>query len=133
MKEELNNGGDAFVFNPVHDEEGDCATNLALLFQSRESARSFARKVTEEGIKVRIPLDSGRHVYINWEPILAQRGANHPLRDAYKLSPPTFKYTSDMCPRALEVLGRTVLVETSATRTENELQSIIERMRNALS
>jgi dTDP-4-amino-4,6-dideoxygalactose transaminase len=132
MKEQLTDGGDAFLFNPVHDEEGDCATNLALLFESQEGARLFARKVTEDGIKVRIPLDSGRHVYINWEPILERRGANHPLRDPFKFSGASFKYTSDMCPSALEILGRTVLVETSATRTENELQSIIESMRNAL-
>jgi hypothetical protein len=131
LKEQLNDGGDTFAFNPVHDEEGDCATNLALLFESHETARLFARKVTGDGIKVRIPLDSGRHVYVNWEPILEQRGGTHPLRDPFKYLGASFKYSSDMCPKALEILGRTVLVATSATRTANELQNIIKRMRNA--
>lgn len=131
MKQELR-GEAAFVFNPVHDEEGDCATHLALLFESQDRARLFARKVNENGVPVRIPLDSGRHVYLNWEPILEQRGSSHPLRDPFKFTGRTFRYTSDMCPRALDILGRTVLVATSATRSEGELGIIIERMNNAL-
>lgn len=123
-------GEQAFVFNPIFDAEGDCATNLALLFETADAARSFFESLKESQIKVRSPLNSGRHVYVNWEPILEQRGANHPGRDAFKLSG-KFKYTSDMCPRTLDILGRTILIETSPTRTEEELELCIKALKKA--
>jgi dTDP-4-amino-4,6-dideoxygalactose transaminase len=129
LKEHLA-GEKAFVFNPIFDAEGDCATNLALLFETADSARSFFEKLKESRIKVRAPLNSGRHVYVNWEPILEQRGANHPGRDPFRHSG-KFKYTADMCPRTLDILGRTILIETSATRTEEELGFCIKDLKEA--
>jgi dTDP-4-amino-4,6-dideoxygalactose transaminase len=131
MREELD-GEKGFVFNPVYDERGDCATNLALLFETRERAKLFVSRLKESGINGRAPLDSGRHVYVNWEPILQKRGAHHPGRDAFRLSPTSPKYTLDMCPRTIEILGRTVLLETSATRAEDEMRLFIECIRKAL-
>jgi dTDP-4-amino-4,6-dideoxygalactose transaminase len=129
FKEQLA-GDKAFVFNPILDAEGDCATNLALLFETADMARTFFENLKESRIKVRAPLNSGRHVYVNWEPILEQRGANHPGRDAFRHSR-KFKYTSDMCPRTLDILGRTILIETSATRTEEELGLCIKALKKA--
>jgi dTDP-4-amino-4,6-dideoxygalactose transaminase len=129
FKEQLA-GDKAFVFNPILDAEGDCATNLALLFETADMARTFFENLKESRIKVRAPLNSGRHVYVNWEPILEQRGANHPGRDAFRHAR-KFKYTSDMCPRTLDILGRTILIETSATRTEEELGLCIKALKKA--
>lgn len=131
MKEALS-GEEGFVFNPVHDEGGDCATNLALLFESRDRAKSFIGRLRESEINAGIPLESDRHVYVNWEPILRKRGAHHPGIDAYRLSPESPTYVADMCPKAVDILGRTALLETSATRSEDELALFIECVRKAL-
>lgn len=121
-----------FVFNPIYDEKGDCATNLALLFESSERAQQFTDKLAATGVKVRIPLHSGRHVYVNWEPILERRAGIHPLSDPFKFAKPGLEYTLDMCPRSLDILGRTVLIETSISRSEEELQFLIARLKGAL-
>jgi dTDP-4-amino-4,6-dideoxygalactose transaminase len=131
LREELE-GEKGFVFNPVYDEGGDCATNLALLFENQERAKSFVSRLKERGINAKAPLDSGRHVYMNWEPILQKRGAHHPGRDAYRLSPTSPTYTLDMCPKTIDILGRTVLLETSVMRGEDELKLFIECIRKAL-
>lgn len=131
MMEELRDT-EGLAFSPVHDERGDCATNLALQLESQDKARLLATRLQERQINVRVPLDSGRHVYVNWEPILQQRGALHPGRDAFQLSSTNPKYSSDMCPRTIEILGRTVLLETSATRSEEELRLLLECVKNAL-
>jgi dTDP-4-amino-4,6-dideoxygalactose transaminase len=121
-----------FIFNPIYDERGDCATNLALLFETEDRARSLANRLNESGIHARVPRDSHRHVYVSWNPILEKRGAHHPGRDAFKLSSTCPTYTSDMCPRTIEILGRTVLLETSATRVEDELRLLIDNVKKAL-
>jgi dTDP-4-amino-4,6-dideoxygalactose transaminase len=123
----------AFTFNPVHDPRGDCATTLGLLFESGRRARAFLERVNDDGIGAYSPMDSGRHVYVNWEPILQKLGAHHPGRDAYRLTefPPT--YSRDMCPRTLSVLERTVLIGTSAARSVEELMVVVSRIRKAAS
>lgn len=131
MKEALS-GEEGFVFNPVHDEGGDCATNLALLFESRDRAKSFTGRLKESGINAGIPLESDRHVYVNWEPVLRKRGAHHPGIDAYRLAAESPTYAADMCPKAVDILGRTALLATSATRSEDELALFIECVRKAL-
>ena len=121
-----------FIFSPVYDERGDCATNLALFFESEERARSLVNRLKESGIPAKVPLDSHRHVYASWDPILEKRGAHHPGCDAFKLSPRCPTYSNDMCPRTIEILGRTVLLETSATRVEDELRLFIANVKEAL-
>jgi dTDP-4-amino-4,6-dideoxygalactose transaminase len=131
MRQELE-GEEGFIFNPIHDEDGDCATNLALLFESRERAREVVDGLQGSGIKVRCPLDSGRHVYVNWEPILQKRGAHHSGSDAFKLAHASPAYTPDMCPRTIDILGRTVLLETKATRAEDELRLHLDGVKKVL-
>lgn len=131
MRQELE-GEQGFVFNPVYDEGGDCATNLALLFESPARAKEVVDGLQGGGIKARRPLDSGRHVYVNWEPILQKRGAHHPGSDAFRLSHTSPAYTPDMCPRTIDILGRTVLLETKATRAEDELRLHLDGVKKML-
>jgi dTDP-4-amino-4,6-dideoxygalactose transaminase len=124
-------GESAFAFNPIHDEDGDCATTLALLFETAARARAFLERLKDEGIPADCPLDSGRHVYANWEPVLEQRGAHHPGRDAFRLAAVPVAYSADMCPRTLSNLERTVCIATSLTRSAGDFDELIRGVKKA--
>ncbi len=121
----------AFRLNPVNDAEGDCGSAVAMLFGSREEARAFAGRLKEEGVGTMLPIDTGRHVYSNWEPIMEKRGAHHPGRDAYRLAEMEYDYSKDMCPKTLSILERTACISTSLTRTEEETRRLVAAVRKA--
>lgn len=124
-------GESSFTFNPVRDPEGDCATTLSLLFESETDARAFLARLAESGVSAITPRDSGRHIFINWECVMKQRGAHHPGLDAYKLTQSPVQYGDDTCQRTLDILGRTVNIATSPTRTAEELETVISRIKQA--
>ena len=119
----------AFRLNPVRDEKGDCASTLGLLFESEKEMRAFERKLGDAGIGCWSPIDSGRHVYTNWEPIMDKRGAHHPGQDAYKLAKVPVRYSRDMCKRTLDILSRTLYIMTSPTRSRSELGKLIKTIK----
>ena len=124
-------GESAFSFNPVRDPEGDCGSSVALLFESADAAKSFQQRLSENGVGSSCPIDSGRHVYINWEPILKQHGAHHPKLDSFKLAEVPVQYSQDMCPRTLDLLARTLCLGTSPTRSKDDLMDMIARVKKA--
>ena len=130
MMDELS-GLTALSFSPVHDAEGECATSLALLFESSDEAGAFKERLKEQDVDAACPLDSGRHVYTNWEPVMQRRGAHHPERDAFRLAKAPITYSPDMCPRTLDILGRTICLATSPTRSRDELRTLINAVRKA--
>jgi dTDP-4-amino-4,6-dideoxygalactose transaminase len=121
----------AFRLNPVNDAEGDCATTVALLLDSPEEARALAERLGKEHVGVMLPIETGRHVYSNWEPVMKKRGAHHPGRDAFRLAEEEYAYAEDMCPRTLSILERTVCISTDPTRPEEETKRLIETVRKA--
>jgi dTDP-4-amino-4,6-dideoxygalactose transaminase len=123
MREELDSV-ERFAFSPVHDEAGDCATTMALLFVSPDDASRFVGNMADEGVSLISPIDSGRHVYTNWSPILERRGAHHPGLDPFKRDNCRVEYSMDMCPRTLEYLARTVYIRTRADRDEKQLREL---------
>jgi len=111
------------TFAPLNDAEGDCATTLALRFDSEEEARRFAGA---PGVRGGLPIDTGKHVYKNWTPIMQKRGALHPLMDPFKFeanrdSVPD--YQADMCPATLDILSRTVYIGINPSWTEADIQA----------
>ena len=130
MREELS-GCASLSFNRVNDPEGDCGTTLTLLFENEAVARGFIARLGEEGVGASTPIDSGRHVYVNWEPVMKRRGVHHPLRDPYRAEGVGVEYSRDSCPRTLDVLARTVYLATSATRSEADLRALVATVRRA--
>ena len=109
-------------FAPVNDEEGDCATTLALRFDSEEAARRFAKA---PGVGGTLPIDTGKHVYRNWTPIMEKRGAVHPLMDPFKFEANRDivpDYSADMCPKTLDILSRTVYIAINPDLSEEQVQ-----------
>ena len=121
-----------FVFCPSYDPAGDCGTTVAMQFDSRETVIALLAKLKDIGITATSPIDSGKHVYTNWEPIMQKHGAHHPKRDAFELASVAVDYTQDMCPRTLSILERTIYLETSAERSKEQLQEFINKIKTVL-
>ncbi len=97
-----------------NDAAGDCGTIAGLRFRTEETARAFMSRLSSEGVSCWTPIDSGRHVYSSWEAIMERRGSYHPALDAFRRPGNRalkIRYGPDMCPRMLEILRRTVVLD----------------------
>ena len=124
-------GAGGFTFNRVNDPAGECAVTLSLLFATGEEAAAFVARLGEAGFAAGSPINSGRHVYANWEAVMQQRGASDPRRNPFRSGECEWEYTADMCPRTLDLLARTVNVSMSPTRTAEERVALVAAMRMA--
>ena len=119
-------------FIPSNDIEGDCATTLALQFESEEDARSFA---VAEGIYGTLPIDTGKHIYKHWTPIMEKRGAFNPLMDPFKMEANKDivpDYHAEMCPETLEKLSKVVYISINPDHTKDLLDEKIALIKKAL-
>lgn len=117
-------------FIPSNDMEGDCGTTLAFAFDSEKQARRFA-----EGIRGTLPIDTGKHVYTHWTPIMEKRGAFHPLMDPFKMEANKDilpDYRADMCPKTLERLAKVVYVSVNPDADQAALDAKIVQIKAAL-
>lgn len=119
-------------FIPSHDIDGDCGTTLAVKFDSNEKARAFANA---EGIGGVLPIDTGKHVYKHWTPIMEKRGAFHPLMDPFKMEANKDivpDYHADMCPETLDKLSKVVYIGINPDADVNALDEKIKLIKAAL-
>ena len=119
-------------FIPSNDIAGDCGTTLAVQFDSEEEARRFA---TAEGIDGVLPIDTGKHVYSHWTPIINKRGAMNPLMDPFKMEANKNiipDYTVDMCPETLDILSTVVYINVKPDDQQKQLDRQIQCIINAL-
>jgi dTDP-4-amino-4,6-dideoxygalactose transaminase len=122
-------GSTRLDFAPSNDLEGDCGVVLPLQFENEEAARAFA---TADGVNGTLPIDTGKHVFTNWTPIVERRGAHHRALDPFELpqnadSRPS--YEAAACPNTLSVLRRTVYIgidpDWSTEETESRAAELI--------
>jgi dTDP-4-amino-4,6-dideoxygalactose transaminase len=99
-------GGKAMKISPHHDPEN--AVGLTVIFERVQDAQQFARRRGVERL-----IETGRHVYTNWEPFFAQRSFN-PRMDPYKWAHREFTYSAEMCSRTLDILERTCHISLGA-------------------
>src|SRR5690606_12700879 len=85
--------------------DDQAAAGLAIYFDALEDARLFASSCRG----VRRLIDTGRHVYTNWES-LKSRHPMHPSLDPYVWANRAVDFTPESCPRTLEILARTCVV-----------------------
>ena len=110
-----------YTFLASNDTDGDCATTLAFWFDSEEEARAFQSKFGGT-----MPIDTGKHVYSNWTPVMNKRGAFNPAFDPFKMEANkdlNHNYSPDMCARSLGYLRRAVYIGVNPDATEAELDS----------
>ncbi len=123
---------DIAQFVPSNDLGGDCGTTLALRFETEEKARAFA---TAPGVRGTLPIDTGRHVYTHWEPIMKKRGALHPAMDPFKMEANRDivpDYRPEMCPPTLDYLARSVYIGVDPNHSAEKLDEKIAALRAAL-
>jgi dTDP-4-amino-4,6-dideoxygalactose transaminase len=88
---------------PHHDEAD--AVGLALTFDDPAQAQAFGALRGARRL-----IDSGRHVYVNWQSVLAKR-SHHPGLDPHAWAHREVDYGPDSCPATLEILARSCAVE----------------------
>lgn len=123
---------DVCAFIPSNDINGDCGTTLAFKFETEEKARAFA---TAEGINGTLPIDTGKHVYSHWTPIMEKRGAFNPLMDPFKMEANKDivpDYHAEMCPETLEKLSKVVYISINPDHTKDLLDEKIALIKKAL-
>lgn len=115
-------GNALFDFAPSHDQEGDLGTTLALRFHDAEKAKAFAEDETLGGYLV---VNSGKHVYYNWGPVMEHRGAHCDELNPYKLAKNqglNMNYTADMLPNTIDYINRTYHITLHCDWTEAEVK-----------
>lgn len=123
---------DVAKFIPSNDIEGDCGTIVAFQFDSEEKARAFA---TANGVGGTVPIDTGKHIYKHWTPIMEKRGAFNPLMDPFKMEANKDiipDYHENMCPKTLDRLSKVVYVWVNPDDDEAKLNEKIALYRKAL-
>ncbi len=91
-----------FRISPHNDPAS--AVGLTIIFDKAQEAKAFSGRGGVERL-----IDTGRHVYRNWEPLFSQRGF-HDRMNPYRWAHRDISFTPDMCPRTLDILSRTCRV-----------------------
>jgi dTDP-4-amino-4,6-dideoxygalactose transaminase len=111
-------------FNPSNDPEGDCGTTLAFQFDTVDEAIAFETKIG--GLR---PINTNKHVYCNWTPVLEKRGAHVNAYDPFQ-NPQNaglnMNYTPDMCKTSLDILSRSVYFPVNPDWTKEQIREKIE-------
>lgn len=120
------------TFAPSNDSEGDCSTTLTLAFEAAEKARAFAEKAPNN---ITLPINTDKHIYCHWTPILEKRGAFHPLMDPFKMEANRGHvpdYSVDMCPKTLEHLSNSAYIGISPDWTDEDIARLADYYVSAL-
>ncbi len=114
---------------PSNSPNWECGTNVGYQLPTIAQAEQFAKAV-EGGVF----LKTGRHTYINWDPILQKRGAHHPALDPFRMPQNRgcrMDYRPDSFPRSLDILARTVKIGLHPERTAAQIEQLIGKIRSA--
>jgi len=143
-KQLLEAGTDAGLESIAYNSFGDdCGTHLGFIFGTEEYAREFSGRLKEQKVNNEVeessmrgflPIDTGRHVYTRWDPIMRKQGAHHPDLNPYNL-PANQKleveYSEDMCKDSLEILSRVVLLPMHCDNSESVVEQMGKGIREA--
>lgn len=120
---------DVCAFRPSNDIEGDCGTAIPFAFESEEKARKFSEKVG--GV---LPIDTGKHVYTWWAPILEKKGSFNSKFNIFELEANkklNVNYSLDMCPKTLDILAKTVYFNIDPNADDERIAAQIKTIREA--
>lgn len=113
--------------------------SIGLRFADEQAARAFAAAFRLEAgdnqLEAQLPIDSGRHVYANWEPFLERRGAHTESADPFlhPLNAAGPAYRADMLPATLDILASTALIAVDPDWDESDCDRVATAIRRAAS
>lgn len=116
-----------YRFVPSNDRDGDCATSLAVKFNSEQEAIDFKERAKAAGFDAVRPIETGKHIYTNWTPIMNKKGAYNPAFDPFKMEANkdlNHNYSPYMCPKTLEYLARAVYIGINPDRDSETLEKM---------
>ena len=119
IKEELRN---IVSFRRIDDEAGDAASTFMMLFPDAGTRERFGAALVCEGIGCGC-LYGGMPVYLQPQ-IFGQKTAERGSFPFDQFAEPVV-YTEDMCPRAVEIMPRNLIVQLSPVMTEEDAADII--------
>ncbi len=119
----------AFTLSPCNDLDGDCGVSVAITFDTIDAADAFMAKHTEsEPFWPYKPVNTGRHVYTEWSPILEQHGAFCDEADPFKHARRKIKYSAEMCSASLAIMSRTVVLLTPYEMSVKDTRQAVKTM-----
>jgi dTDP-4-amino-4,6-dideoxygalactose transaminase len=122
------------AFRRINDPDGDAAIAIMLILPTAERAAFVANAIEAEGVDTLLLYDPNRvdyHVYAHWSPILNKRTWSE-RGGPWRWHEGPVEYAPDMCPRTLDLLGRTVQLEVSPELTEQNVVEYIEAVNKVL-
>jgi len=114
--------------------EHECGTHLGFCFKNEKTARAFCDHLRAQKVGAFLPMDTGRHVYTRWDPILRYQGAHHPALDPFKIPANKkcrVRYTKGMCQDSLDILNRAVLIGMHPDHTRSRIGQFARAIRAA--
>lgn len=116
---------------PSYDRDGELSNVIAFRFDTEAIARKFA---TADGILGTLPIDTGKHVYKHWTPVLRKKGGANDRINPYHFPENkalNVNYSEDMCPNTLDYLSRTVYINLNPDWTDAECDELANKIREA--
>jgi len=117
---------------PQNDPDGDCGTTLHFQFDSVDQAVRYQEQLREQGVSASRPINTGRHVYSNWEFVINKTNI---CEQGCSWDCPRYKgdatYAPDMCPNTLDILARTVAVSTDPFWTPDQVNALADKLDTA--
>jgi dTDP-4-amino-4,6-dideoxygalactose transaminase len=118
---------------PSNDPEGDCGVVVVVQFESESQARRY---IAASGLCGFVGIDSGKHVFTNWTPLMEKRISHHPDMNPFNFEKNKglrAKYTADVCPKTLSLLRRTFFFGLNPDASNEEVDGIIMKCQKGLS
>ena len=81
-----------------------------------------------------LPIDSGKHVYTNWEVLATKSVMHHPDMNPFNFPANQglrMNYGEDVCSRTLDLLRRTVFCGINPDWTDEQVDNTIKACRDA--
>ncbi len=119
---------DGMSFRRLADEAGDTGICLVMFLPDADTTRRALEAMQAEGVPAGGIYDSkvrDWHVYYYWEHILDKKSVA-PDRLPWSAVPENElpKYSKDMCPRALDLLSRAILVDINYNYSDSDCAAI---------
>jgi 8-amino-3,8-dideoxy-alpha-D-manno-octulosonate transaminase len=117
------------------DPEGDTGISLVFFVEDAATARRVQVALQAENVGASIlyrPEETDYHVYPHWVPIIERRTWT-PHGGPWRWARRDIEYTPDMCPRTLDLLGRSIHLDISPWLTHEDVEGMVKGVNRVLS
>jgi 8-amino-3,8-dideoxy-alpha-D-manno-octulosonate transaminase len=118
------------AFRRLNDPEGDTGLALFMRLPDTETTRRFAEALQAEGIGAGTAYDKSVpdwHVFYHWEQLINKSSpfkSGFPYTYHEELTGETLEYSPEQCPKAVDLLGRSVTLDVPPSLTEEDCDDI---------